>query len=190
MSELGVIILAAGQGTRMKSGLAKVLHKVGGKPLFLHVLKTAQVFRPSQVAIVVGHGADAVRQAYGGSDVVWVHQEKQLGTGHAVLAARKVFSDFAGDLLILSGDVPLIPERVIQAMLTRHREEHAALTVMTAVLEDPTGYGRILRDASGALTATVEQKDASEEQRRIHEVNAGAYIARGDFAFHALEGVR
>jgi bifunctional UDP-N-acetylglucosamine pyrophosphorylase/glucosamine-1-phosphate N-acetyltransferase len=189
MKELGVIILAAGQGTRMKSALPKVLHRVGGKPLFLHVLKIAQVFQPTRVAIVVGHGADAVRQAYAGCDVHWVHQETQLGTGHAVLSARNIFSDFDGDVLILSGDVPLIPERVIQTMLARHWEEKAALTVMTAILDDPTGYGRILRDAGGALRATVEEKDATEEQRRIHEVNAGAYLARREFLFEALQGV-
>jgi bifunctional UDP-N-acetylglucosamine pyrophosphorylase/glucosamine-1-phosphate N-acetyltransferase len=189
MKELGVIILAAGQGTRMKSDLPKVLHQLGGAPLFLHVLKIAQVFKPSRVAIIVGHGADAVRKAYAGSDVQWVTQEKQLGTGHAVLCARKTFADFPGDVLILNGDVPLIPEQVIQAIISRHREESAALTVMTASLEDPTGYGRILRDSTGALQASVEEKDATDEQRRIREVNAGAYLADRDFLFEALDGV-
>jgi len=190
MHPLGVIILAAGQGTRMKSNVPKVLHKLCGKPLFLHVLKTAQLFQPSRIAIVVGHGANAVRQAYEGRDVDWVTQEKQLGTGHAVLSAQTSFSDFDGDLLILSGDVPLIPERIIQTMLARHRDEGAALTVMTAVLDDPTGYGRILRDHSGKLLNTVEEKDASENERCIREVNAGVYVARRDFLFTALQEVK
>jgi bifunctional UDP-N-acetylglucosamine pyrophosphorylase/glucosamine-1-phosphate N-acetyltransferase len=189
MQELGVIILAAGQGTRMKSAVPKVLHQIGGSALFLHVLKIARVFQPNRVAIVVGHGADEVRQAYVGCDVHWVMQEKQLGTGHAVLTARQDFSDFDGDLLILSGDVPLIPERVIERMLARHREEKAVLTLMTAVLTDPTGYGRILRDGNGKLTGTAEEKDATEAQRRIQEVNAGAYVAHRDFLFGALQRV-
>ncbi|MGH7930412.1 MAG: bifunctional UDP-N-acetylglucosamine diphosphorylase/glucosamine-1-phosphate N-acetyltransferase GlmU [Candidatus Binatia bacterium] len=190
MKDLGVIILAAGQGTRMKSGLPKVLHKIGGKPLFLHVLETAKLAQPSRVAIVVGHGAGAVRQAYAGCDVHWVTQEKQLGTGHAVLSARKGFTDFDGDLLILSGDVPLLQERTLRTMIARHREEKAALTLMTAVLDEPTGYGRILRDGEGALTATVEEKDATDEQRRIREVNGGAYVAQREFLFEALEQIR
>ncbi len=189
MQEFGVIILAAGQGTRMKSGLPKVLHQIGGKALFVHVLEIAKLSRPGRVAIVIGHGAAAVRQAYAGTDVHWVIQEKQLGTGHAVLSARKSFSDFDGDLLILSGDVPLIQERTIRAMLAFHREEKAALTLMTAVLDEPVGYGRILRDSSGTLKATVEEKDATEEQRSIREVNMGAYVAQREFLFEALEQV-
>jgi bifunctional UDP-N-acetylglucosamine pyrophosphorylase/glucosamine-1-phosphate N-acetyltransferase len=189
MSALGVIVLAAGQGTRMKSALPKVLHQIGGKPLLLHVLGTAQFFRPARVAVVVGHGAEAVRQLCGASDVTWVKQQQQLGTGHAVLCAQDAFSAFRGDLLILSGDVPLIPQEIIAEMLARHSQERAALTVMTAVLDAPAGYGRIVRDAGGALSATVEEKDASDEQRRIREVNAGAYVARHDFLFDALKSV-
>jgi bifunctional UDP-N-acetylglucosamine pyrophosphorylase/glucosamine-1-phosphate N-acetyltransferase len=189
MSALGIIVLAAGQGTRMKSALPKVLHQIGGKPLLLHVLGTAQIFRPARVAVVVGHGAEAVRQVRGASGVTWVHQQQQLGTGHAVLCAQDAFSGFHGDLLILSGDVPLIPQEIIAAMLARHSQERAALTVMTAVLDSPVGYGRIVRDASGALRATIEEKDASDEQRRIREVNAGAYVARHDFLFDALKSV-
>ena len=190
MNELGVIILAAGQGTRMKSRLPKVLHRIGGRPLFLHVLEIAKLSQPSRVAIVIGHGADAVRQAYPRYDVHWVTQEKQLGTGHAVLSARKTFADFEGDLLILNGDVPLIQQQTLRAMLARHREENAVLTLMTAILEEPKGYGRILRDGEGALKGSVEEKDATEEQRRIQEVNAGAYVAEREFLFQALERVR
>ncbi len=190
MTEIGVIILAAGQGTRMKSDLPKVLHRIGGKPLFLHVLDTAKLLHPSRVAIVIGHGAQAVRCAYGGSEIAWAMQESQLGTGHAVNCARNIFADFTGDILILSGDVPLIRARTLQTMIARHREEQAAITLMTAVLENPRGYGRVLRDRGGLITATVEEKDASEEQRRIQEVNAGAYVAEREFLFEALESIR
>jgi bifunctional UDP-N-acetylglucosamine pyrophosphorylase/glucosamine-1-phosphate N-acetyltransferase len=174
----------------MKSGLPKVLHKIGGKPLFLHVLDIAKLSQPSRVAIVIGHGAQAVHQAYTGCDVHWVTQEKQLGTGHATQTAREIFADFDGDLLILSGDVPLIQEQTLRMMIARHREENAALTLMTAVLDEPRGYGRILRDGNGRLTATVEEKDATEEQRRIQEVNAGAYVVQRNFLFEALEQVK
>jgi bifunctional UDP-N-acetylglucosamine pyrophosphorylase/glucosamine-1-phosphate N-acetyltransferase len=174
----------------MKSGLPKVLHKIGGQPLFLHVLRTAKLLRPERLAIIIGHGADAVRRAYGGSDVIWVTQEEQLGTGHAVLSAKQSFADFAGDLLILSGDVPLIEERTLRSMVACHREQRAAATLLTAVLDDPAGYGRIVRDGHGALKASIEERDATEEQRRLQEVNAGAYVAERKFLFAALEQVR
>jgi bifunctional UDP-N-acetylglucosamine pyrophosphorylase/glucosamine-1-phosphate N-acetyltransferase len=189
MPEIAVIILAAGQGTRMKSDLPKVLHQVGGKAFYLHVLETAKALRPCRVAIVIGHGADRVRRAYSGSDITWVTQEKQLGTGHAVHCAKPGLSDFCGDLLILNGDVPLIRERTLRALLDRHQEERAVLTVLTAHLDDPTGYGRILRGPSGGVMASVEEKDATAEQRRIQEVNAGVYVARAEFLFTALEQV-
>jgi bifunctional UDP-N-acetylglucosamine pyrophosphorylase/glucosamine-1-phosphate N-acetyltransferase len=174
----------------MNSGLPKVAHRLGGKPLFLHVLENAQRFQPRRVAIVIGHGADVVRNIYDGADVTWVTQEKQLGTGHAVLSARQTFADFPGDLLILSGDVPLIQERTLRAMIACHRDQRAAVTLLTALLEAPAGYGRILRDGQGALKATVEEKDATAEQRRIQEVNAGAYVAQAKFLFSALEQVK
>ena len=121
MQELGVILLAAGQGTRMKSALPKVLHPIAGRPLFLHALAMAQRLLPARVAIVIGHGAEAVRHAYDGVAVAWAIQEKQLGTGHAVLCAKEVFDGFSGEVLILSGDVPLIKEETLRAMVAQHR---------------------------------------------------------------------
>ena len=194
MQELGVILLAAGQGTRMRSDRPKVLHPLGGKALFLHALNRAQQLGPKRIAVIVGHGAEAVRQAYPGGDVTWVVQEQQLGTGHAVLCAKEAFQDFHGELLILSGDVPLIRKRTLLAMIERHRRARAAVTLLTAVLENPQGYGRILRAgdgaANGTLTGIVEEKDASEAQRQIHEVNAGVYVASAPFLFAALSGVK
>ena len=190
MPELGVILLAAGQGTRMKSEVRKVLPPLGGKAFFLHALETARRLDPSIVAIVVGYGAAAVRQAHPSIDVTWVTQERQLGTGHAVLGAKRAFQEFVGDVLILSGDVPMIREQTLRAMLERHRGRRAALTLLTAALDEPKGYGRILRDGSGKITGIVEEKDATPADRETREVNAGIYVASKTFLFAALDGVK
>jgi len=190
MKNIGVILLAAGQGTRMKSSMPKVLHPLAGKPLFLYALQVAKQLKPSAIAVVIGHGAGAVRDAYRGEDVAWVTQEQQLGTGHAVLCARPILGGFCGDVVILSGDVPLIQERTLSAMVTTHREHGAAVTLMTALLDMPTGYGRIVRDANGEVTGIVEEKDATAAQRQIREVNAGVYVAAPQFLFAALQEVK
>lgn len=189
MNDVGVIVLAAGQGTRMKSNLPKVLHSLGGRPLFLHVLRTAQRLDPARIAIIIGHGAAAVQKAYSGDDVFWVNQQNQLGTGHAVLCAEPTFQGFPGDILILSGDVPLITENTLKRLVDHHRAQRAAVTVLTASLEDPTGYGRILRDSKQQMVGTVEEKDASDLQKQIREVNAGIYVAAAPFLFAALSKV-
>lgn len=189
MNSIGVILLAAGQGKRMKSGLPKVLHSLCGKPLFLHPLEIAQKLQPGKIVVVIGHGAESVQRSYTGTDVSWVVQEQQLGTGHAVLCARKMFNDFSGDILILSGDVPLITQSTLNAMIDRHRVQRAALTLMTACLQDPTGYGRILRDDGGAISGIVEERDATVIEKQIKEVNAGVYVASPEFLFSALERV-
>jgi bifunctional UDP-N-acetylglucosamine pyrophosphorylase/glucosamine-1-phosphate N-acetyltransferase len=189
MNDLGVIILAAGLGKRMNSGLPKVLHCIGGKPLFSYPLKVARSLNPKQIAVVVGHGADSVREACDDNGVTWVLQEKQLGTGHAVGCAKTFFAGFSGDLLILNGDVPLIAREGLLKLLGRHNGKNAALTIVTARLEDPYGYGRILRDAEGSLTGIVEEKDATDAERKIGEINAGIYVAASDFLFSALAGV-
>lgn len=189
MNSIGVILLAAGQGKRMKSGLPKVLHSLCGKPLFLHPLEIAQKLQPGKIVVVIGHGAESVQRSYTGTDVSWVVQEQQLGTGHAVLCARKMFNDFSGDILILSGDVPLITQSTLNAMIDRHRVQRAALTLMTACLQDPSGYGRILRDDGGAISGIVEERDATVIEKQIKEVNAGVYVASPEFLFSALERV-
>ena len=129
MQDLGIILLAAGQGTRMKSALPKVLHDLGGKALFLHALGTARRLDPGIVAVVVGHGADAVQRAYAGEDVLWVIQQKQLGTGHAVLCVQEAFHGFDGEVVILSGDVPLIQEKTLRRMIEHHRSQRAAVQI-------------------------------------------------------------
>jgi bifunctional UDP-N-acetylglucosamine pyrophosphorylase / glucosamine-1-phosphate N-acetyltransferase len=190
MQELGVVVLAAGQGTRMKSNLPKVLHPLGGRPLFLHVLRTAQRLNPSPVAIVIGHGAEAVRSAYEGNDVAWILQKQQRGTGHAVLCAKEAFQGFKGEVIILSGDVPFIREQTLRMLVAHHRSRNAAVTLLTAFLDEPKGYGRILRDEQGNATGIVEEKDATPGQRGMREVNAGVYVASAPFVFAALTEVK
>ena len=182
--------MAAGQGTRMRSGLPKVLHPVCGKPLLLHALATARELSPARIALVIGHGAEQVRRACSADDVDWVVQQQQLGTGHAVMCAEHAFRDFAGDIVILSGDVPLIRASTLLGLIERHRRQGAALTLLTAALDQPAGYGRILRDGGGRLIGIVEEKDASDRQRKINEVNAGVYVASAPFVFAALKSVK
>jgi len=189
MNDLGVIILAAGLGKRMNSSLPKVVHCIGGKPLVSYPLKIAHSLNPKKIAVVIGHGAESVQQACADEGVTWVVQEKQLGTGHAVGCAKKAFVGFSGDLLILNGDVPLITRESLLTLLGRHEEKNAALTFVTARLENPYGYGRIVRGPEGALTGIVEEKDATDAQKKIGEINAGIYAAAADFLFAALEGL-
>ncbi|MGN6733917.1 MAG: NTP transferase domain-containing protein, partial [Candidatus Binatia bacterium] len=190
MNQLGVILLAAGQGTRMKSAVPKVLHSLGGKALYLHVLETAKRLDPAVVAIVVGHAARTVQEACPFSDVNWAVQEEQLGTGHAVLSAHDKFRAFEGDILILSGDVPLIQEQTLRMMIEHQRSSRADLSFLTAQLDNPNGYGRILRNAEGAVAGIVEEKDATGEQRQISEVNTGVYVVSSPFLFEALAAVK
>src|ERR1044071_2037162 len=139
MNSTGVIILAAGQGTRMKSDLPKVLHPLAGKPLLMHPLAAAKGLAPAKLVVVIGHGAAQIRDAIRCPEVTWALQEKQLGTGHAVCSTREHFQQFSGDILILSGDVPLIDKCTLAAMIERHRRDEAALTLLTGTLPDVTG---------------------------------------------------
>ena len=189
MKDLGVILLAAGLGKRMKSGLPKVLHPLGGKPLLLHPLETARSLNPKKIAIVVGHGAQAVKQTCGDNGVTWVFQKKPLGTGHAAGCTREIFRDFSGDILILSGDVPLISQDTLLGLLRHHREKNAALTLLTAFLDQPSGYGRILRDDREELIGIVEERDAAEPEKKIKEINAGVYAVSPQFLYAALKNL-
>src|SRR5712692_3189799 len=167
MKDLGVILLAAGLGKRMQSSLPKVLHGLGGKPLFSYPVKIARSLNPKKIAIVVGHGAELVRQACGEDGIDWVRQEKQLGTGHAVGCAKEIFDGFSGQVLILNGDVPLITRESLLGLLRRHGEQNATLTFVTARLNDPYGYGRVLRGTNGKIIRIVEEKDATDTEKKI-----------------------
>jgi bifunctional UDP-N-acetylglucosamine pyrophosphorylase/glucosamine-1-phosphate N-acetyltransferase len=168
--ELSIIILAAGQGTRMHSALPKVLHSLGGRPLLAHALDTAHRLGASLVHVVIGHGAERVRQAFDHTNVHWVIQEQQLGTGHAVAQVMPELPD-SRIVLVMYGDVPLITPETLKPLLDIAASD--GLAVLTAVLDNPAGYGRILQDADGGIHGVVEEKDASAEQRCIREINTG-----------------
>lgn len=171
---LSVAILAAGQGTRMRSLLPKVLHPLGGKPLLQHVIHTAHQLNPVSMQVVYGHGGEQVQQTLAGEPVNWVLQDQQLGTGHAVTQAMPEVAD-DDTLLVLYGDVPLIKHTTLAALV--ELANHGNLAVLTAVLDNPDGYGRMLRNDSGQLVGIVEQKDASPQQLEISEINTGFMAA-------------
>jgi bifunctional UDP-N-acetylglucosamine pyrophosphorylase/glucosamine-1-phosphate N-acetyltransferase len=166
---LEIVILAAGQGTRMRSALPKVLHPVAGNSMLGHVIHSARQLQPQRIHVVIGHGADAVRERLAADDLNFVLQDQQLGTGHAVAQAVPFIT--ADTVLILYGDVPLIEVETLQRLLTHVAPQQLGL--LTVELDDPTGYGRIVRDAAGKVTAIVEQKDANEAERAITEGNTG-----------------
>jgi bifunctional UDP-N-acetylglucosamine pyrophosphorylase/glucosamine-1-phosphate N-acetyltransferase len=170
ISKLNIVILAAGKGSRMNSARPKVLHPLAGRPLLGHVIDTARELGPARLLVVYGHGGEAVPQAFAGSDIVWVNQEQQLGTGHALQQAAAELAD-NGATLILYGDVPLISVDTLRALLDAMNGNSVGL--LTVSLPDPEGYGRIVRDAQGQVTSIVEHKDANEAERAIHEVNTG-----------------
>ena len=167
-----VIVLAAGAGTRMKSSRPKVLHELAGKPMLWHALKAAAGLDPEQLVAVLGHGREVVTQFLDGSDdlppVVTAIQDQQKGTGHACACALEVTGDLSGTVLVTYGDVPLLRTETLQALAAEHGASGNAVTVLTAVVQDPTGYGRILRGDSGELVGIVEQKDADPAQRDDH----------------------
>ncbi len=183
---LAVVILAAGQGTRMKSATPKVLHSIGGRSLIAHVLDTAAGLQPETIIAVVRHDRDRVAQAIldHAPHTVIVDQDEVPGTGRAVEQALAVLPQgFDGSVVVLSGDVPLIDVPTLQSLASGHRAHGRSMTLLSAVFENPTGLGRILRDAGGSMTGIVEEKDADEAQRRVTEINGGIYV----FARHELE---
>jgi bifunctional UDP-N-acetylglucosamine pyrophosphorylase/glucosamine-1-phosphate N-acetyltransferase len=183
------VVLAAGKGTRMKSTLPKVLHPAAGLPLIEHVLRTAEHVAPASVVIVVGHQADALRGALQSRpDLQFALQEPQLGTGHALLQAEAALAGATGTVVLLSGDVPLLTAATLQRLVGHHVASGAAATVLTAVVDDPSGYGRIER-TEGRIAAIVEHKDASPEQRAIPEINSGIYAFDVAPLFDALRQI-
>lgn len=176
MRPLHIVILAAGKGTRMKSDRSKVLHRLAGRTLIDHVLDATSALQPVSVVVVVGHQAENVKQAVAGRGCQFVLQDPQIGTGHALLQAEAALAGAEGDVLLLSGDVPLLRSETIASLLEAHRRAGAAATVLTADVDPPDGYGRIIRDASGSITRIVEHRDATDDERRIREINSGIYV--------------
>jgi bifunctional UDP-N-acetylglucosamine pyrophosphorylase/glucosamine-1-phosphate N-acetyltransferase len=177
-----VVVLAAGQGTRMRSSTPKVLHTLGGRSMLGHVLAATAPLRAGVTVVVVGSGRDQVEEhlAAVAPGAVPVVQEEQRGSGHAAAVALDAVPDVAGAVLLVNGDAPLLREETVAALVAGHAQAGNAFTVLTAEVDDPTGLGRIVRDASGAVTAIVEERDATPEQRAIREINAGVYV--GDAA--------
>ena len=165
------IILAAGKSTRLKSKRPKALHEVCGKPMLQYILQACYDAGVTRAIVVVGHGKDEVTAAFGGDERIrFVEQTEQLGTGHAARVCEDELKKVHGDVFLLAGDVPLIRGEVLTTLLQAHQDENAAASMATAVLDDPTGYGRIVRDARGEFVEIVEQIDATAEQREIREV--------------------
>lgn len=186
MSELHVVVLAAGKGTRMKSNLPKVLHPIAGKALIDRVLDTAGALQPATVTVIVGHRADLVEKHLATRAGVSVAlQEPQLGTGHALLQAEPALRGRTGTVILLSGDVPLLRRQSLEGLVQTHAAAGAAATVLSAVIERPYGYGRIVR-SSGRITRIVEERDASPAQREIREINSGIYAFELEPLFDAL----
>jgi len=184
-----VVILAAGKGTRFKGDRPKVLQELHGLPLVAHVVAAARAVGPERIVVVVGHHRGQVEAVLRGSNAVFATQEEALGTGHAVLAAHGSVPSSVAAIVVLNGDVPLIRAQTVAALVAKHRETSAAATVLSAQLDDPSGYGRIVRGADGRVTAIVEEKDASAAERAIHEVNAGAYVFAAPLIFEVLARV-
>jgi bifunctional UDP-N-acetylglucosamine pyrophosphorylase / glucosamine-1-phosphate N-acetyltransferase len=189
---LNVLVMAAGLGTRMKSKRAKVLHELAGRPLIAHVVRTAQTLEPRTILVIVGHQAEEVEQAVlaeVGELASFAVQAQQRGTGDAVESARQQLESSGSLVLLLSGDVPLIRAETLRKFIEQHRASAAACTILGVRLENPTGYGRIIRDEQGAFEKIVEQKDASEEERQVREINSGIYCFESGDLFEALKRV-
>jgi bifunctional UDP-N-acetylglucosamine pyrophosphorylase/glucosamine-1-phosphate N-acetyltransferase len=196
MSAIHIVILAAGKGTRMKSALPKVLHRAGELPLIDHVIRTAAVLAPESTTVIIGHQAETVEEALAERlGLRFATQQPQLGTGHALLQAEPMLAGKRGTVVLLSGDVPLLRPATLEALVRRHREAGAAATVLTAVVDDPHGYGRMVRGrardgrTAGPIDAIVEHKDATEEQRAIAEINSGIYAFDLEGLFDALKSI-
>ena len=183
-----VIVLAAGQGTRMKSKLFKVMHPVMGRPMVGHVVSAALNAKATQVITITGVGAETI-QDYLGDRSEYVFQEEQLGTAHAVEQARELLDGEEGTTVVLSGDTPLIKAETLEQLMDEHENSGAKATILTALAEDPFGYGRVIRAKDGSVTKVVEEKDANEEERAVQEINTGTYCFDNKELFEALEKV-
>ncbi|MBQ1876006.1 MAG: bifunctional UDP-N-acetylglucosamine diphosphorylase/glucosamine-1-phosphate N-acetyltransferase GlmU [Selenomonas sp.] len=188
MSDLVTVILAAGKGTRMKSKLPKVLHKAGGKSMVQHVIDAAKAAGSSRTVVITGFGSEAVRAAIG-EQAECVEQKEQLGTGHAVLQAKPLLQDEKGTIMVLCGDTPLLTGDLLKKLYDAHVAARAKATVLTAIMPDATGYGRIVRAADGSVEKIVEHKDATEAEREICEVNSGIYCFDAQALFQSLAQV-
>lgn len=188
MSQLMAVILAAGKGTRMKSSLPKVLHQVGGKPMVQHVLDAAVFAGAAKSIVIVGFGAESVTEALAGQAEFAV-QAEQLGTGHAVMQARTQLAGFDGTVMVLCGDTPLLTGEVLRRLYAEHTAARAAATVLTSIMPEPAGYGRVIRDPAGQVVKIVEHKDASPAELAVPEINTGIYCFEAGLLLTALDSL-
>ncbi|KOO48230.1 bifunctional UDP-N-acetylglucosamine diphosphorylase/glucosamine-1-phosphate N-acetyltransferase GlmU [Viridibacillus arvi] len=189
MTNVYAVILAAGQGTRMKSKLYKVLHPVCGKPMVEHVVDHIQTLDVERIVTIVGYGAEKVKEQLGEKSE-YVLQAEQLGTAHAVQQVEPILGELEGTTIVICGDTPLIRPETMKALFEHHESNHAKATILTAIAEDPTGYGRILRSTDQQVAQIVEQKDATPEQRQVKEINTGTYCFDNKALFAALKLVK
>lgn len=191
MRKLASIVLAAGDGKRLKSKLPKALHKVCGKPMLQHILEVLRRMEIESIAVVVGYASEHIESFLGGdAKIRFVHQAERKGTGHAVSLAAPLFQDWHGDVLVLNGDCPLIREDSLRTLVERHHQKGAAASILTATLDDPTGYGRVLRSEADDVLGIVEDRDCNRYERKIQEINAGFYCFQSAELFAALRQLR
>jgi UDP-N-acetylglucosamine diphosphorylase/glucosamine-1-phosphate N-acetyltransferase len=185
--KVSAVILAAGKGKRMKADMAKVLHPLCGKPLLTYSVDTARAVNVEKIVVIIGHQAGLVRETFKDQGLIFVEQLEQLGTGHAVLQARDIFHGYNGTILILCGDVPMLSPSTIRALLEVHILEKSIVTVLTTILDDPSGYGRVIKEGEkGEISRIVEEKDASLAEKKIKEINTGIYCVESNFLFGAV----
>jgi len=190
MTAFAAIILAAGKGTRMKSDKAKVIFELAGKPMIQRVVETAIKINCDKVCVVVGHQKDTVKSVLQGyPNLLFAEQDSQLGTGHAVITTEGIFSDFAGDIIIMAGDVPLLKPETIINLKDHHQRSNADCTVLTAILDDAEKYGRILRNENSEVVGIVEFKDATAEQGKIREINTGIWCFKAEVLYDTLHKI-
>ena len=191
MAEKVAIILAAGISSRMNTNTPKVLHEVCGRPMLAYVLDACRQAGIKRIFVVVGSGAELVKEQFADADdISWVLQAEQKGTAHAVLCCKEQLSDFDGDTFVLCGDGPLIRAETLQTLMEKHASEQAALTLATAVLDKPDGYGRIVRNEDGTLREIVEDKDCTKEQLAVKEVNPSYYLFKNKVLFDTTDKVK
>ena len=186
MTDIATVILAAGKGKRMKSELPKVLHPLNARPMIHYVIDVAEKIGSKKIVLIVGHKKELVMEATKDRNVEYVTQEKQLGTGHAVLQTKPLFNNFKGNILVLSGDVPLLRSESLKKLIEFHNQNQPLATLLTAEMDNPTGYGRIIRNDNGFVEKIVEEKDADNEIKKIKEINVGIYIFESAALFETL----
>ena len=184
-----IVIMAAGQGKRMKSKRAKVLHPLAGMPMIEYVVGLAKKMKPDRIVLVVGHQAEEVSALFPGRDIRIAEQKKQMGTAHAVMQAESLLKGFSGNVIVLSGDIPLLRQETLKQLQREHIKTKAAVTLLTAGVPNPSGYGRIVRREDDSVEKIVEERDASPREKRIDEINSGIYCFQSDFLFRSLKSI-